>query len=232
MQVLVAAGAAIDAVDATGCSALIIAAGDGNQAILELLVKAGANLDKQDHQKQTAAHWAFSMGHCETGQWLLANGANPSLRDEEGKLATDWMPEAEEVQTSRSQEALAKAAGPDPEDREWKLGSSKSDPAPAPTPTAEVSVGAAPVRAEAKTVDIDEDRIRASMDFNAMLSMPAWTDMPLNAKDGAKGAKDDNAAEAKPRVGSAIARGAAAPLGSGTAPRPGRKKRTRFCAVQ
>lgn len=78
VQVLLAAGAAVDAVDGTrGSTALINAAAYGRSKVVQLLLDAGAAVDAADKRGQTALHHAVFGGHTSVMQQLL--GAHASV---------------------------------------------------------------------------------------------------------------------------------------------------------
>lgn len=78
VQLLISAGADVDAPDADGCTALHIAAEAGDTHIVRLLLDAGADADAADGGGETPLHLASEQGHLHVVQQLLVHGANPS----------------------------------------------------------------------------------------------------------------------------------------------------------
>jgi TonB family protein len=83
---LLAAGApAVDAADATGRTALMLAVEGGHDEIVEALLEAGAGVDRQDEAGETALHLAAHHGRASAARLLLEAGADFGLRDAEGR---------------------------------------------------------------------------------------------------------------------------------------------------
>ncbi len=78
---LAAAGADVDARDAYGSTALIIAATFGRPTVAAALVDAGADLDLQNGDGSTALHAAAFLGRTAIVRLLLDHGANRYLRN-------------------------------------------------------------------------------------------------------------------------------------------------------
>ncbi|MEZ4388857.1 MAG: ankyrin repeat domain-containing protein [Candidatus Krumholzibacteriia bacterium] len=78
---LLAGGADVDAADPEhyGATALMIAAGNGDVALVRRLLDAGANVDLGDANGDTALNWAAYSGQVEAARLLLDAGADPNL---------------------------------------------------------------------------------------------------------------------------------------------------------
>ncbi len=70
-----AAGMAPDFFDARGGSGLMIAAWEGNVAMMELFIRHGARVDLTNRHDEQALHLATWRGHREAVAWLLDRGA-------------------------------------------------------------------------------------------------------------------------------------------------------------
>ncbi|KAK7196979.1 Ankyrin repeats (many copies)/Ankyrin repeats (3 copies)/Ankyrin repeat [Novymonas esmeraldas] len=66
------AAAVIDAEDATGQTALLLAAGRGHTAIVRFLVEHGADLMRQNGRGQSALHRAVNRGNVELVEYLVS----------------------------------------------------------------------------------------------------------------------------------------------------------------
>jgi ankyrin repeat protein len=77
----------IDAKDAKGFTALIIAAYNNQPSIVSILLSAGANPDSQDLSGNSALMGASFRGYPEVAELLLEGGANPDLRNGQGAPA-------------------------------------------------------------------------------------------------------------------------------------------------
>ena len=71
VEVLIDAGADIEAKSSEGCAPLHYACGDGKLAIVKLLVKAGADVCATDDQGSTCLNVASGNGHTETVRYLV-----------------------------------------------------------------------------------------------------------------------------------------------------------------
>lgn len=83
-RVLVDAGAALDATDKTGLTALMCAAHQGHEDIVRLLAGAGAALELRDCDANTALMFAANAGQPAAAEALLEAGADPHARGEAG----------------------------------------------------------------------------------------------------------------------------------------------------
>ena len=94
VQQLLATGAQIDAADANGNTALMIAAAHGYTEIARLLIDSGADVDARGYIGNTALIYAAQEGHAEIAQLLIDGGADASARNQYGssapKLAVGW----------------------------------------------------------------------------------------------------------------------------------------------
>ena len=75
VELLLAAGADVDAESNIGETALHYAAAYGHADVVELLVSAGANVNAQDKDGWTALFWASFKGYVAVVELLLASGA-------------------------------------------------------------------------------------------------------------------------------------------------------------
>ncbi len=75
IQLLLDAGADVNATDDDGETALIAAARGGHTEAAQILLDAGADVNATDIQEQTALITAAQWGHTETVQALLVAGA-------------------------------------------------------------------------------------------------------------------------------------------------------------
>jgi ankyrin repeat protein len=82
----VASGAEIDKApisDAGGGSpALVAAAWDGHDDVIQFLLDHGASIDRRDSCDNTALNAALLHGHDSTARLLLSRGANPNIAGE------------------------------------------------------------------------------------------------------------------------------------------------------
>ena len=79
-RVLLDAGAAVDATDPTGLTALMCAAFQGHEPIIRLLIDAGASLETRDQEGYTALMFAANAGRASAVRTLLEVGADPHAR--------------------------------------------------------------------------------------------------------------------------------------------------------
>ncbi len=91
VETLLNNGAAVDAVDEFGRTALMFASSGGYDHIVKLLLDHGADANAQDRFDNTALMWACHGCHAPIVRLLLKNGANVALRnvgdtDAEGHL--------------------------------------------------------------------------------------------------------------------------------------------------
>jgi ankyrin repeat protein len=84
LRLLLAAGAAVDAVDANHSSALIQAAQNYNRIAVLLLVIKGAKVNVADSRGCTALHWASYIGASDLVLFLMAQGSNVNTLDLDG----------------------------------------------------------------------------------------------------------------------------------------------------
>jgi ankyrin repeat protein len=88
---LLAAGAAVDAEDKGGYTALMLAASNNHTAVIQRLLSQGAMVDHQERtQGWTALIWAAKQGHEQTVETLVRHQADPALKDFSGRTAADW----------------------------------------------------------------------------------------------------------------------------------------------
>lgn len=91
VETLLSNGAAVDAMDELGRTALMFASSGGYDHIVKLLLDHGADANVQDRFNNTALMWACHGCHAPIVRLLLKNGANVALRnmgdtDAEGHL--------------------------------------------------------------------------------------------------------------------------------------------------
>jgi ankyrin repeat protein len=79
-RVLIEAGAALDAADKTGLTALMCAAHQGHAAIVRLLTDSGAALELRDCEGFTALMYAANAGQRGAAEALLEASADPHAR--------------------------------------------------------------------------------------------------------------------------------------------------------
>ena len=85
---LLATGADVNARDANGRTALMIAASAGKTDVVELLLVKGANPNMADYKEgRTALIVAAEAGHAEAARSLLNKGADPNVKDRFGETA-------------------------------------------------------------------------------------------------------------------------------------------------
>ena len=71
--------------DKSGRTAVMLAAGKKNPAMLEKLIKAGANLKIMDNSEKTPLHYAAAGNSVENVRILLENGGDANLTDNYGR---------------------------------------------------------------------------------------------------------------------------------------------------
>jgi ankyrin repeat protein len=77
VEMLIAAGADMEARDKNGMTPLLLAAVDGDVEVIQALVeKGGADLEAEDKKRRTALSWAGWNRHNKAAKLLLEKGAN------------------------------------------------------------------------------------------------------------------------------------------------------------
>jgi len=105
-QVLIDNGAQVDARNASGKTALQIAAMSRNLEVARVLIAGGADVNARGESGETPLHWAAIAMRTEIVQLLLANGANPGLKTRNGETALDWLLDcADGSELDRSEQA-------------------------------------------------------------------------------------------------------------------------------
>ena len=89
LQAALASGAAVDARDGLGWTALMHAVDKGYPLLVELLLGAGADVDVRAPDGATALFMAAVHGHSGNIELLMAAGADLSVRGPKGKTAVD-----------------------------------------------------------------------------------------------------------------------------------------------
>lgn len=89
VQALLAAGAAVDAVNSDGNNALWLACFADSPACAELLIRAGVAIDQANLTGATALMYAASAGRDRMVQLLLQAGADPERRNQDDFTAFD-----------------------------------------------------------------------------------------------------------------------------------------------
>lgn len=85
---LLKSGAAVDAPDSNGLTALHWAAKTGQVATMKALIQEGrARVDAPDEDRQTPLHLACKYGQPEAAYLLLNSGASPNAKDVDGWTA-------------------------------------------------------------------------------------------------------------------------------------------------
>lgn len=87
VEVLLAAGAAVDRLDGDGETSLLLAASQGHEAIVRRLLDAGADTTKACPKGRTALIHAANLGYLACVRALLDAGAYPSAADSFGDTA-------------------------------------------------------------------------------------------------------------------------------------------------
>src|SRR5271157_1786995 len=84
VKYLLAEGADVNSADQDGKTALMIAATQCQDSMVELLLSHSADVNAATKAGWTATHWASSMGWGQTVKILLDHGADPNMRDNYG----------------------------------------------------------------------------------------------------------------------------------------------------
>lgn len=84
LEILLAAGAVIDAADGGGVTALMTAAYLGRDENVRLLLDRGSDLEKRDASGYSALMYACNAGHLRCAKVLVEGGAEVNARDGEG----------------------------------------------------------------------------------------------------------------------------------------------------
>lgn len=88
-EVLLAAGAQIDARDVHGSTPLHHAAGRGDLILTRVLVSKGADVNAANEPGFRPLHWAAGNGHAAVVKVLLAGGARPNVVGANGRTPMD-----------------------------------------------------------------------------------------------------------------------------------------------
>ena len=87
VELLLAAGAGVDAKDKKGWTALQYATLEGYAAVVELLLTAGADVSAKDKDGRTVLQYAAVYGKSAIVELLLAAGADVNAKDKSGRTA-------------------------------------------------------------------------------------------------------------------------------------------------
>jgi len=90
VELLLAAGADVDAKNNYGWTALHYAAAYGHADVVELLLEAGADIKAKNNSGGTALHYAAAYGHADVVELLVSAGANVNAQDKDGWTALFW----------------------------------------------------------------------------------------------------------------------------------------------
>ena len=88
LNVLLAEGAAVDTVDQTGNSPLILATKIGNPRMIEIILAHNPDVNRRNDNGETALMIASANGILSIVKDLKDSGANPELRNNEGFTST------------------------------------------------------------------------------------------------------------------------------------------------
>ena len=109
VQVLIAAGAKVDARDRDGWTPLHVAAADGWPKPVEALIAAGANLEARSAHGETPLHFAAAGGNTQIVDMLLEAGADGGARTHNGEtpfhLASEELKETDALRRLRNARA-------------------------------------------------------------------------------------------------------------------------------
>lgn len=89
-QLLIHAGADINAVDTDGYTPLHVAVHSSNVLLVIYLLHLRAHVDVEDNHKRTPLLWAAYQGDHLSVRSLLRAGADPNLRDSDGFIPLHW----------------------------------------------------------------------------------------------------------------------------------------------
>ena len=94
IEVLLAAGAKVNAPDSKGRTALHIASSSGDVTLMKTLLARGADVNSRDEDSATPAHLAASGKQYQAVQLLASSGAAVDRKDKEGRTPLDLLRKA------------------------------------------------------------------------------------------------------------------------------------------
>jgi len=91
VELLLDAGADVDAMNKSGYTVLMVASSVNNPDILKILIQHGANMDVQDREYGwTALIWSAKEGYVSNVRVFVNSGADIGLEDVTGMSVLDW----------------------------------------------------------------------------------------------------------------------------------------------
>ena len=89
IEQLISSGADVNAKDAFGSTALMMASSNGQKAVVEMLISAGADVNERDNGGMTALHSTAENANVSIAEILISAGADLKIRNKEGMTALD-----------------------------------------------------------------------------------------------------------------------------------------------
>lgn len=88
-EILIGAGADLNASDGMGNTALMGSCFKGNTEVVRYLIESGADVNAKAANGGTALHFAAMVNRPEIATLLVSAGADPTIRDDKGLTAAD-----------------------------------------------------------------------------------------------------------------------------------------------